>query len=312
MSSPQRVLLLSLSGLVAGTLASNLACKTDEGGVSEDEAAETIAEEACRQYYECECDTHDYSSEADCKLEVAGQIQEGIDRARELELLYDDSCPGIWISLIDAIGCTYNDRLYVDADLIKLAQDAGACKLFHGEQAAGDDCEDLAGDVGDDCDEESECIQVQQGQWECEAYDLGNPEGEDCTPYQDECEPGLVCVDINGGQDAICEDLPGAGGTCMGTADLCDINLYCDQESKTCAHLPGSGDPCAPGDGGLLSGTCDMESICDGDTCEDLPGDGEACPPPPFRRCADGFRCDYQDEVCVEDSQLACNVYVWG
>jgi hypothetical protein len=306
MPSLQRALTLPLTGLVAGTLAGTLACKTEEGGISSDEAAETIAEAACRLYYECECEADPplYSSEADCRLEVAGQIQEGIDQAIEMELIYDDSCPGAWLNVLEAVGCDYTLQVFLNSDLLNLGQAADACKLYRGDRTDGQSCTRRAGGVGDDCDEESECDHQDQ----CVEYDFGNPEGADCAPGQDDCLPGLVCVDINGGQDRICEDLPGQGQTCMGSADLCDFDLYCDQESKNCVQMPGSGEPCAPFEG--LTGTCDLESICEGDTCVDLPTGGQACAQ--GRRCAVGFRCEGQNEgVCVEDVPYVCNPYFW-
>lgn len=292
---------LSIGLSLATGLVFALSCK-DDGGVSMEDAPGVFAQRACAIYYECHCDDHlpdPFSSEEDCRLEVAERVQAGIDEGEEAGLEYDGDCFADYIDLVGELECAALSDLIVDLDRLAALDAVGRCKWYSGTRAAGQSCDDLQSAHGDDCQPDLLCEQRR-----CVAPDRTTPAGDPCD-RQEECVAGTVCVDIEGGNDRICETLPGEGETCKGTLDLCAIDTYCDQASKTCRALPPVGSECAPTPNTVLL-TCEPYAECDEGTCVEAPSGGQAC----TGLCQPGFAC--QGGVCVEQSPAACGLAVLG
>lgn len=282
---------LGLGAIAAG------ACKDDEG-ISAQDAPDAIANAACDWFYACECEELDdppYSSPENCRLEIAGDIQSAIDEGNEAELVYEPRCARLLLDAIDTVGCASLGELILDPDLLGEAQAIGDCKLFHGDRAGGQSCSELEHSNGDDCLPELTCIDEV-----CRSVANNLSVGEPCEGGDNRCASGLICLDINGGNDPVCEDLPEGGQTCKGTLDLCARQFYCEQSSKTCTPLPGAGEPCAPFPN-YLQARCADNTVCDQDMCEPAPTGGEAC----LVTCAQGFVCD--EFVCKVAPAVACS-----
>jgi hypothetical protein len=188
-------------------------------------------------------------------------------------------------------------QLILDADLQQ--QLSMPCKLFYGEQGPGESCTDLGISNADDCEADLECSTAGGMTGTC-AIDEVAAEGQPCSQMV-ECDAGLLCFDVDGDGQELCESLPIAGETCKGMADLCDIDLYCEQTNKVCTPLPGAGEPCNPGS--TFGQRCTTGNVCNDQTgdCEVAPGAGEAC----TDTCAIGFNCTPMG-VCAEETALVC------
>ncbi len=281
---------LGLAGIMV------VACN-DGGGLSAQDAPTVIANAACDWFYSCNCANLDdarFSSIEDCRLEVAGEVQDGIDEGEAAGLSFSSECAQRVVDLIDTLGCATLGELILDPRKLGAALEIQDCKLYYGERGAGQHCTALEHSNGDDCVPEYACI---DGVCQVVANDL-RP-GDSCMPQDSRCATGLVCLDINGGTDPKCETLPSVGETCKGTLDLCEVQYYCEQSSKTCTRLPSVGQACAPFPN-YLQMRCDFGAVCVNETCEAAPGGGEPC----LVTCAEGFSCE--NGVCVESPALAC------
>jgi hypothetical protein len=287
-------------GLGAG-LALALSCK-DDGEVSMEEAPRAFADKACAIYYGCHCEDHlpdPFSSEEDCRLEVAERVQAGIDEGEAEGLTYDGECFADYIGFVEDLGCATGVDVLLDLDKLVAFDTVGRCKWYSGTRAAGQSCDDLQDGNGDDCQPDLRC---EQGT--CVAPERTTPAGDPCEE-QRECVAGTVCIDVEGGDDELCETLPTEGETCKGTADLCATDTYCDQGSKTCRALPPVGSECAPAPNVVLL-SCALYGECDDSTCVEAPTGGQSC----TALCQPGFACD--DGVCVEQTPAACVLAVLG
>lgn len=287
-------------GIVVGLFVAGVtvaACK-DEAGPSAEDAPEAVAQALCRWYFECGCDEENdrFTSEADCRLEIAGDVQSDIDEGQQQGLTYQPGCVQAVLDFFETVQCASAVDLYLEEDLARASEDLTSCKLFHGDREAGESCTELQDTNSDDCLADLDC---ENGV--CTVPDVRKKAGEACNDMDALCEAGLVCMDINGGTDRKCEDLPEAGEVCKGTGNLCHLDYYCEQSSKTCRSLPGPGKECAASPN-VLQQRCNAEGVCNTDTnmCDPVPGGGEDC----VLKCADGFVCE--GGVCRTEEAVAC------
>ncbi len=288
-----------LTGLVFMSCIAAAGCSADTGGqgsgIPKEDAPEKFSALLCDAYYTCECDDvvdpSPFTSEENCKAEIEAEALADIDTADADGLTYDEQCAADVLAFIDGLDCTAVGDLDLEG-LATIIEGIG-CKVFYGTDDVGDPCENLGND-SDSCVqgalcENGTCAEIEQ---------LPDP-GDDCEGGFELCSEGAICIDIDGGQDHVCELLPPLGQTCLGTSDLCDIGLACDQSSKKCAAAPGDGEECAPP---ALS-ACAEGLYCDSDTCTELPGGGEPCSMP-GNQCGEGFTC--QAGTCVTDPPIVC------
>jgi hypothetical protein len=273
------------------------ACKEDDGTgeVPADDAPQRVAGEFCAAYFACDCgDFVDrYDSEADCKTEIAEALQDDIDAGNQAGLTYHDDCPGLWIDAIGTLDCKTGIEVALDQASVEALVDITECKLFYGTAAAGEACETDAESNSDDCLPDLLCTNGI-----CAVRTEGVAQGESCEPQDNECDAGLFCADIDGDSESVCERLPVGGETCLGALDLCDVDFFCDQASKTCVTLPGIGDDCAPV--GTLRCSAGAQCSADDDTCIAAPGAGEPC----NGVCDVGLVCE--SEVCAKAQAALC------
>ncbi len=288
---------LGLGALFVGVLPYGCSSDDEGGSVGQSDAPNAVAVALCGDYYRCSCDENDqtFSSQEDCELQVAATVQQAIDEGKAAELTYDGTCIPKLKQLVGALDCRASGEIGFDADLIRLYQDYVDCKLYYGTKQPGDACTKLSDSASDDCVKGSTC---QLGV--CGALSARGGVGAPCQ-QADECDAGLVCVGVDTPNDRTCQNLPGAGQTCLGTQDLCTTTAYCDQSSKKCANLPGTGQPCAPSPNVALR-RCAEGSQCNQDSCESAPGAGEAC----TLECALGFTCE--NNRCVKGQSASCDV----
>jgi len=287
-------------GLGAGLVLA-LSCKDDDG-VSKEDAPEVFADKACAIYYGCGCESRvdaSFSSEDDCRLEVAERVQAGIDEGEAAGLTYDADCFADYMGLVEDLECAAAVDLFFDIDKLAALDAVGRCKWYSGTRAAGQSCDALQDGHGDDCEQGLACVQGQ-----CVAPERSTPAGEPCDG-QTECVAGTVCIDVDGAEDRRCEALPLAGETCKGTLDLCATDSYCDQATKTCRALPPVGSACAPVPN-VVGFQCVLYGECNEDVCEEAPSGGQAC----TAVCQPGFGC--VAGVCVEQTPMACALAVLG
>ena len=284
-------------GLVTAALGS---CKDDDNTVSAEDAPETFAQAVCAIYYDCACDSrmpNRFSSQEDCELEVAADLQGDIDAGEAAGLTYHGDCVGDGISALRDLGCASVTEIILDAQLIASLDEVDQCKLFSGTRTAGQPCESQNTFSGDDCETGLRC-ENQGNNSVCAVIEPRLGAGESCN-QTDDCEVGLICLDVNGGNDQTCRALPDDGETCLGVGDTCGLESYCDQASKTCRALPSTGD-CAPTPSILLR-RCANGFECDAnDVCQPSPGGGESC----VLSCQTGFTC--QAGVCAEEAPIIC------
>jgi hypothetical protein len=266
-----------------------IACKDDggTGSVPEDDAPQRVAAAVCDAWAACECADFPmfadrFDSDADCRTEMAEEIQDDIDAGNEAMLTYQGACIGLVIDAVAAADCSTAIALALDESLVDAVEDIFTCKLFYGDGGPDLDC--IAGT--------------------CAIRDQGEAEGAACTGEntQGDCAFGLVCLDLDGNDETTCADLPAAGETCLGTLDLCDLESFCDQADKRCRSLPVAGSACAPFAG--LLGTCAPGSICVDEMCEAAPAPGESC----TGFCELGSSCDAAG-TCRRDPPIVCQQY---
>jgi hypothetical protein len=276
------------------------ACNDDPP--EEGSAPNAIATTACRWYFECDCDsaTDEFTSEENCRLGIASDVQGIIDEANERDLTYQGACVESIVGFFNDVQCAPLVDFLTRPELPAAFDELTRCKMYVGDREPGQSCQGLSNPFyGDDCVRDARC-----DTGVCRAIEVRKGPGESCAAAQDECEIGLVCMDINGGQDTKCEALPSAGATCKGTADLCDFDTYCDQGSKTCTTLPGPGSECAPSPNVLTQQSCNAVGVCNLATnmCDQAPGGGEPC----VVKCSEGFACDMG--VCVTAPSAICGI----
>src|SRR5688572_12151565 len=174
---------LFVSVAIASALASG--CKDDDEGLSADEAPETLAERVCSAYYECGCEARipdRFTSQEDCELEIASEIQSDIDEGEEADLTYRPECADDIAEVFDAIGCDSLSEIIVDTDLLAELDRLETCKLFHGTRTAGQPCEPLESGNGDDCEADLLCEPPNiGGEPVCRVARRTKVEGEDCV-----------------------------------------------------------------------------------------------------------------------------------
>ena len=220
------------------------ACKDDEGTgeVPEDDAPARVAAAVCDAWVACSCEdfamfADRFDSEGDCRTEIAEDLQDDIDSGNDAGLTYQGACIGLWIDALDALDCATLGQLVLDQGLVAAVADIQQCKLFYGDAGPGDPCTGVQGSNGDSCERDLVC-----DQGTCAIVDSGRAEGENCEgDGQGDCATGLLCFDVDGDDQRTCTALPAAGATCLGIADLCDLDTFCDQADKTCRPLPAAG-----------------------------------------------------------------------
>lgn len=297
---------LGILAAVAIAAPMSISCEEDDPGeVDADVAPGTVASAVCSRYFACACEMIDdgrsFSSKEACELALAQDLQEAIDEGEAEGLTYNGRCPALQADLADGIACRSIGELALDLQLLARYQDYDTCKLFYGERGPGQSCDRLAHSNGDTCTIDLVCSNDI-----CITREDQLGRGEECEPALNECDAGLVCVDVDGGQPSFtCETLPRSGQTCLGTANICDIDFTCEIASKTCVALPRVGSPCAEMPS-VLQWRCERGAICDedSDTCIAAPGGGEPC----TDVCQEGFSC--QAGRCAEDPALICAVDV--
>jgi hypothetical protein len=293
---------------LAGTLCATLlatalavpACGDGDGGLSQEDAPQAYAEAVCAALFECGCAAANaYTSQDACVLDLAADAQAVIDEGNAAGLTYSEACAGDLLRAFAALECSTVADLLVAPDLQREAL-ALECKLFYGTVPAGGACTALADEQGDSCVATAEC----EG-GVCAAFDVALPAGAVCTAL-DTCAVGLACLDVEGAGTSTCVALPSDGQTCVTTADLCGLDLVCDQATKTCEPLPGPGQPCAAmGNPAQLFARCRTGSYCDGSsTCQATPGAGEPCTI--GSGCSTGLTCTAG--VCALGGALVCAV----
>lgn len=271
------------------------ACKDDgrHGPVDQGDAPGQIAARFCAAWFGCDCDgfAERFDSMADCETEIAEQVQDDIDDGNGAGLTYHSDCPGIWIDAIDTLSCQTFFEAALDQDSLDAGRNLAECKLYYGDEGAGQPCDEMPGVPGDDCEVDLVC-----NGGTCAVRTDPGTQGEDCS-QQDPCADGHFCLDLDGDGAELCERLPQLGETCLGTLDLCDLEFYCDQTDKTCVALPTVGEPCGP----MGTLRCGEGSVCGaGDMCEAAPGAGEPC----VLVCDTGLTCDAG--VCAVAPPLVC------
>jgi hypothetical protein len=277
-----------------------ISCEEDDDGeVDADVAPEAVANAVCSRYFACECemieDGSRFSSMEACELAVAQDLQEAIDEGEAEGLTYNGVCPALQADLADTFACRSEGELELQ-DVARYV-DSVTCKLFYGDRGPGQSCEGLMDSNGDTCTVDLRC---DNGICITRADQL--TQGEDCDGPGNACEAGLLCVDVDGGEPSnTCESLPQSGQTCLGTANLCDLDFSCEIASKTCVALPATGSPCAEMPS-LLQWRCERGAICDMETdmCIAAPGGGEPC----INACQIGFTCEMGR--CAEDPAVIC------
>ncbi len=300
--------------VVVGVLA--LGCsKPEEGGkVSLEDAPGVSASLVCDALYSCECAAQMaiYGSLASCESSVEAFAQGLLDAGVAEGYTYNETCIAELGDAYATIGCLAIDEVSyevaTDASFADAYANYAECKLFYGDGEAGENCTVftyMQQPYGDSCVADLACNagKCRNGN----IYGDGG-EGESCELATQNCTSGLACVPLETLTDTRCADLPGPGGTCLGIANACDSNSYCDQVSKKCTSLPGPGDACAPmGNPFAFDARCRYGSFCTGGsndpgTCVALPDAGEPCE---ASTCAPGNYCD--NNVCSPSPAAVCS-----
>lgn len=289
--------------LIQGGFATALIFAGGAGGCSDDidreEAAGVVAGTVCSNYFGCGCEEFNdsFTSAEQCRAEQEGEYQRAIDEGEAAGLIYDGDCVERLVDELDDLGCTTLSGIET-GDLVRLLE-SQQCKLFYGERTGGQSCDELELSDGDDCVRDHQC-----DDGICKRIEPVPGPGEPCDiQYISPCTGDAVCVDLDEDGENRCEQLPAAGETCLGIADLCSAGTYCDQGSKTCTQAPAAGEACAPGI--LDQNRCSEGTTCDDGTCVALPTGGESCVQ---GRCAEGFTC--AGGTCAAEAPLVCGADV--
>lgn len=254
-----------------------------------------VAVEAmCRWHFECACDnstTDTYASREDCEAELGEAILEEVSNKGQIE--FDGGCLADLARGFDELGCAVEAEVSGSSPLLAAAGLVNRCGMFRGEGAEGDACTPLEGGLGDDCGpdlhcsvESSSCVEVGSGS-----------EGEDCES-DDECAPGLACIDVpeepaEEGEEApepddstVCAALPSAGEPCAAGRSLCASEAACST-TDMCVALPTAGMSCStnPSASGLV---CAPGNACNNGVCEAGSVEGAGC----GLSCALGSACE--------------------
>ncbi|MBC8074120.1 MAG: hypothetical protein IAG13_37720 [Deltaproteobacteria bacterium] len=282
-----------------------VACGDDDSGpiqgeaVPEDDAPQQVPDRTCAAFIGCDCDGFVDTALDDvdaCEAAVRSSIEDDLEAGQDAGLTYDGQCVGDILAAFSAIECRSLSEIAADEDLVARI-DVG-CKLFYGDDAAGTACTALDDANGDSCARGLVCVDEV-----CRAdQDLALGDGCDIG---DACPYGSICTSLEPEGENTCIDLPAIGSTCLGAADLCDLDGYCDQASKTCTALPGVGAECAA-QGNLIGQRCRVDATCEEEECVPAPAAGEPC----TAECQSGTTCD--DGVCQVERPLACAVGLFG
>ncbi len=257
-----------------------------------DNAPEAVSATFCSAWVTCDCADYDdlYANEAECDEAVQAGINEDIAAGAAAGLTYSADCLGDLLATYEVLGCTSLSELLSDID--QFTNLYNVCKVFYGDDAAGTPCTESEDLPGDSCAQNLVC---EDGV--CVSTTL-IAEGKPCQPG-DLCEAGSFCAPVESASDYACTSLPGAGQTCLGVADLCDFDTYCQQSNKTCTALPTAGQPCAPL--ATIAGRCAENATCEAEQCVAAPKAGEPC----TDVCEVGSSC--MNEVCQVEAPLICS-----
>jgi hypothetical protein len=282
-----------------------VACSDGDSGTLEGEpvpvedAPERVPDRSCAAFIDCGCNDFVDSpfDDADaCEDAVRSALEDDLDEGEAAGLTYDAQCVGDILAAFSAIECRSLSEIAADADLVDRL-DIG-CKLFYGDAEAGAPCAELDDSNGDSCKPGLRCM------GKVCRVDQDIAAGQPCAP-SDACEYGTLCISLEIDGETTCMDLPSVGVTCLGTADLCDIDGYCDQASKLCAALPAAGSECSP-QPGVLGRRCDADATCTDEMCVAAPKAGEPCDD----ACQSGSSC--VANVCQIERPFACAVGLFG
>lgn len=267
--------------------------------VPQDDAPERVPATSCAAFVDCGCDDFVDSPFADedaCEDAVKASLQAGIDEGEAAGLTYDAQCVGDVLAAFAEIECRSLSEIALDADLLQRIDIQ--CKFFYGDAVAGAPCTELDATNGDSCAKGLTCRDAV-----CRT-DATIAAGQPCMPG-DQCAYGTVCTSLELDGAATCTDLPAVGETCLGTADLCDVDAYCNQADKTCALLPAAGAACAP-QASVLGRRCNVDATCTDEMCVRSPAAGEPCQ----GECQSGSSC--VANVCQIERPFACIVGLFG
>ncbi|HWB76411.1 MAG TPA: hypothetical protein VG755_15685 [Nannocystaceae bacterium] len=267
--------------------------------VPEDDAPEVVPATACDAFIECGCADYvdsPFEDEDACLDAVEAGLRAGLDEGDDAGLTYDAQCVGDVLAAFGEIGCKSLTEIATDADALERLD--LRCKFFYGDDVAGAPCTDLMGTSGDSCQRGLECIANV-----CRV-NAAIAEGQPCM-QGDSCVNGTVCTSLEINGASTCTSLPEVGQTCLGELDLCDLDGYCDQASKTCALLPAAGSPCSP-NMSVLGRRCDDDATCENEMCIAAPAAGEPC----TGVCQSGSSC--VANVCQIERPFACAIGLFG
>ncbi len=285
------------------------------------ESVDALDEAYCQRLVECDCDAEYLPTQAECRAQIDGMIEQWRDEGEANGLVYDGACLGATVDALDELGCDPID----DSNDDEAPECTPECKPYHGTKGVGDPC--TRWNAFDDCAQGLDC-QIEDCIDECTGF-CRNP----CT----RADVGESCDDIGCVEGADCDyetqtcrSHGSEGDSCSNVR--CRDGLVCDFENDRCIELPEAGDPCfqgscaedafcvvdpvdptiqtctAPGD---LDAPCMghrqcTSGYCPAGFCKELPGKGEEC----FGTCADGLVCrsdDGETSKCEEAPPAVCN-----
>ena len=270
------------NGVVAGLLLAFMGvlshgCDDPPREVSATDAAGALGDVYCERMFSCDCDSgHLFDSESACRTDMKGRIDQLRGAGESAGLLYDPTCIGAFLDMVDAAAC--GPRLY------DFSECKPACNPYFGPKHLGESCEHFSSGVHD-CDKGLDCIGST-----CQApCDSGATDGEVCD--LEPCREGLYC-----NQNQICFALPSVGQPCPFSD--CAPGAYCDIIDTTgvrqCFALGANGIAC--------SGHLQCESgYCPIGRCAPRPLRFEACP---AEVCAPDLAC--RNQVCEDAAPALC------
>lgn len=273
-----------------------LACQS-EPVVFERDAAREVATAYCEQLFACSCrDSAQFRSEEACMSTMEEELFEQQLDANDEALLYDQSCVQNTVARIGQQECTR------DPEALEVCDD---CFIYHGRVPEDGECERVG--PFSDCAQGLVC--VTQIDDDDEPIDVCMPacsrvrEGQPCEVQADgftklmACDDGLFC-DLE--DSKLCVALPGPGEPCMDDV-TCAPQAWCDaaNDPPICASFKANGQGCEA-DLECESTWCRNAERC----AEPLPA-GLGCDPEKDR-CALGFLCDADEEMCVASDALIC------
>jgi hypothetical protein len=188
--------------------------------------------------------------------------------------------------------------------------DCGTCTA---EAKKGEDCADVACEMGLSCDQDD----TDPEKFTCEDIPeedtaaLGDActNINDCTPFY-ACGPDDTCVEASVvGEGDACTPFGMPGGTqfCEGSVIagtlFCDADVQAGETDGTCQKAPSTGEPCGGPNQDLCNG---FESHCSSESgnCEARAKVGDACVPGhgpggnPSEICVVDAYCDFEDNIC--------------